>query len=242
MSWGRYRPPWWTGPYADRVPVRRDQPAVLLDLDGTLVDSRPGIVSGMNATLRAHGLAERTAAELEAHIGPPIHETFAALFDVAPGDPRLDVLVAGYRERYAGGMLAGTLVFDGVLAALDDLQAAGYALAIATSKAGPLAVALADGLQLAGLMSAIVGPIPPARDDKATTIGMALAALRTPSRAVMVGDRRHDIEGAHAHGLPAIGALWGIGDRAELITAGADALCASPRALASTVHELLPVR
>ncbi|MCW3015817.1 MAG: family hydrolase, partial [Solirubrobacterales bacterium] len=198
--------------------------AVLLDLDGTLVDSRAGIVAGMNATLAARGLAPRPAAELEARIGPPVHETFAWLFDLPHGDPQLDVLVEDYRQRYAALMLARTAVFDGILDALADLQRAGYVMAIATSKARPLAQALSVGLGLQPFMTAVLGPIPPAHDDKAQTIAQALTALGHPSQAVMVGDRRHDIEGAAVHGMAAIGVLWGIGDREELQQAGADAL------------------
>ena len=48
---------------------------------------------------------------------------------------------------------------------------------------------------------------------------------------MLVGDRRFDVEGAHAHGLAAIGATWGVGSAHELTTAGAEALCATPAAL-----------
>jgi phosphoglycolate phosphatase len=213
--------------------------AVLLDLDGTLVDSRAGIVAGMNATLEAHGLRPRPAAQLEARIGPPVHDTFAWLFDLPHADPQLDALVEGYRERYAQLMLAHTPVFDGILEAMAQLQRAGYVLAIATSKARHLAQTLADGLGLQPYLTAVLGPVPPARDDKTRTIAHALSALGHPSRAVMVGDRLHDIEGAAAHGLPAIGVLWGIGDREELQEAGAAALCARPRELPGVVDEVL---
>ncbi|MCW2999938.1 MAG: family hydrolase [Solirubrobacterales bacterium] len=216
-----------------------DGAAVLLDLDGTLVDSRAGIVAGMNATLQAHGLAPRLPAELEARIGPPVHDTFAWLFDLPHGDPQLEGLVDGYRERYADLMLARTPLYAGILEALAELQRAGYVMAIATSKARHLAQALAEGLGLTPFMAAVLGPVPPARDDKARTIAHALAALGHPSRAVMVGDRLHDVEGAGAHGLPAIGVLWGIGDREELQRAGAAALCEQPRELPAVVEELL---
>jgi phosphoglycolate phosphatase len=209
--------------------------AVLLDLDGTLVDSRAGIVAGMNATLEAHGLPPRPTAELEARIGPPVHDTFGWLFALPPGDEALDALVDEYRARYAKLMLAVTPVFDGIPEALAELQAAGHVLAIATSKARHLAQDLADGLGLAPYLSAVRGPVPPSRDDKAATIARALADLGQPARAVMVGDRHHDIEGAHAHGLPAIGVLWGIGDAAELQAAGAQVLCATPADLPRAV-------
>ncbi len=216
-----------------------DAPAVLLDLDGTLVDSRTGIVLGMNATLAAHGLPSRPSAELEARIGPPVHETFAWLFGLPEGDARLDALVEEYRGRYAEHMLDVTPVFDGVVAALATLRSDGYVLAVATSKARHLARALVDGLGLAPWITAVHGPVPPSRDGKAQTIARALADLGGPTQAVMVGDRHHDIDGAHAHGLPGIGVLWGIGDADELRRAGAEAIVAHPADLAAAVRAVL---
>ncbi len=211
---------------------------VLLDLDGTLVDSRPGIVTAMNATFRALGLAERSPEASHAGIGPPAHETFAAALGLAADDPALDDVVAAYRARYREGMLAGTRVYDGLPAALDALRDAGHPLAVATSKAGAIAAELLAGLGLAHRLQAVCGPGPTARDDKATTIAQALAALGHPARAVMVGDRHHDIDGAHAHGLTTVGVLWGLGTEAELRDAGADLLCAHPRELAACVARL----
>lgn len=214
-------------------------PAVLLDLDGTLADSPAGIAAAMNATLAARGARERTAAELRPFIGPPLHHTFGTLLGRPVDDPGLDEVIADYRARYAELMLDLTPVYPGIPEALDVLLAAGCTLAVATSKAQHLAVALVDGLGLAGRLSAVCGPVPPARDDKATTVGHALAALGDPVRAVMVGDRSHDVEGARAHGLPCVGVLWGAGDEAELVAAGAVSLCGVPADLPSAVLALL---
>lgn len=79
------------------------------------------------------------------------------------------------------------------------------------------------------------------RDDKALTIASALAAL-SPARAVMVGDRSFDIVGAHAHGLSAIGVLWGIGDATELTAAAPHAVIGAPDGLPAAVHRLMPAR
>jgi phosphoglycolate phosphatase len=210
-------------------------PAVLLDLDGTLVDSRAAIVAGVNATLAARGEPERAAAELIPFIGPPLHVTFGTLLGRDPDDPALDEVVSDYRTRYGDLMLDHTPIFDGIPEALDALADAGCVLAVATSKARPLAQRLLDGLGLAGRFAAILGPVPPARDDKTATVGQALEALGGPASAVMVGDRLHDVEGARAHGLPCVGVLWGIGDADELTGAGAAALCATPSELPGVV-------
>jgi phosphoglycolate phosphatase len=219
--------------------ARRASTAVLLDLDGTLADSPAGIVAALNQTLEARGIPTRSAEELHRFIGPPLHQTFGTLLGRPPDDPGLDAVIADYRARYATLMLAYTPAYPGIEEALQALVASGCTLAVATSKARPLAERLVEGLGLAGYLQAVCGPVPPARDDKATTIGHALAALGGPRRAVMVGDRSHDVEGARAHGLQCVGVLWGVGDRAELDGAGASTLCATPADLPDAVLSLL---
>ena len=207
---------------------------MLFDLDGTLVDSRPGIVAAINATLRALGEPERPAPELERFIGPPLHETFGTLLgDRSPDGAGLDEIVAEYRDRYRLGMVAGSTVYPGITELLDALAAAGRPLAVATSKARTLAVPLLEGLGLAGRFRVIAGPVPPARDDKAQTIAQALTGLGATAAdaPVMIGDRHHDIDGGRAHGLRTIGAAWGFGGEAELREAGADDVAADPAAV-----------
>lgn len=206
--------------------------AVLFDLDGTLVDSRPAIVEGLNTTLRSLGEPERTEAELVPRIGPPIHETWAWLLG-RPAD-EVDDVVTAYRERYLTTMLDGTLVYDGVAELLAQLTADGHRLAVATSKSQPAAVGILEHLGLAHHFVAIRGPVPPSTEDKAATVARALDALGLASGqgAVLVGDREHDVRGGRAHGLRVIGAAWGYGTPGELTAAGADALAAAPGELA----------
>ena len=199
--------------------------AVLFDMDGTLVDSQPGIVAAMNATLRALGEPERDEADLRARIGPPLQVTLGNLLGRPPGE--VDEIAAGYRERYRETMREGTFVYPGIPALLADLDAAGHPLAVATSKAQPLAEELLDHLGLGPWFAAIRGPVPPSHEDKAGTVGRALEALGTEA-AVLVGDRHHDVTGARAHGLATIGAAWGYGGEDELWAAGARAIARSP--------------
>lgn len=198
--------------------------AVLFDLDGVLIDSRGPIASCTHAALVAHGLEPREPAELHRFIGPPLHETFVLLAgaDLAPA------CVATYREIYRERAAAETPVFDGIAELLAALR--GRPLAVATSKPQAIAEPLLAALGLRDHFAAVAGP--PLEEDqpKERTIARALRALDVPT-ATMVGDRSFDIVGAHAHGLRAVGVLWGIGDEAELRSAGADALAASPAEL-----------
>lgn len=200
--------------------------AVLFDLDGTLADSSPGITAAINATLVAIGSDEVPVAELMPRIGPPLHETFSALLaEREPSPSELDEVVADYRRRYAQGMVAGSSPYAGIHELLAALHEQERILAVATSKAQPLAQVLLDDLGLGGFFTAVCGPVPPSRETKTQTVRKALGALgRHAHGAVMIGDRLHDIEGARANGLPSIGVLHGFGSRDELQRAGADAI------------------
>jgi phosphoglycolate phosphatase len=106
--------------------------------------------------------------------------------------------------------------------------------ALATSKPRAFALPLCERLGFARHLDVIEGPsLDAVAETKAETVARALAALGLApgADAVLVGDRRHDVEGAHANGIRCIGVLWGIGDRAELEAAGADAVIGSPRDL-----------
>jgi phosphoglycolate phosphatase len=200
--------------------------AILFDLDGVLVDSRVPITRSLNAALAAHGHPGRADAELHQFIGPPLHEAFRRL----TGEREVDGYVTAYRDRYRVKMDAETVVVDGIPELLAGLR---HPAVVATSKPKALAEPLLEALGLREHFLAVEGPALSAdAEPKATTIGRALAVLPAGARPVMVGDRRHDVEGAAAHGLDCIGVLWGIGSRDELEAAGAAAIAATPAELA----------
>jgi phosphoglycolate phosphatase len=204
--------------------------AILFDLDGVLVDSRAAFANCVNAALVAYGLAERPAADLYGYLGPPLHGTFATLAPDAD-DAQVEALVATYRARYASLAVGESALFAGIPDVLDELGAT-MPLVVATSKPQALATPLLEGLGIAGRFRAIVGPSLDARaEPKATTIGRALAHVEGARAPVMVGDRRYDVLGAAAHGLPCVGVLWGVGSEEELREAGAAALADAPAVL-----------
>jgi phosphoglycolate phosphatase len=212
--------------------------AVLFDLDGVLVDSRSVLADCINHALRAHGLPPRHPPTLHRYVGPPLVDTFAEL----TGEPATSALVADClrtcRERYAETSLRETSLVPGVEAVLRELSA-DHALAVATTKPRAFAEPLLEALGVRSHFAVVAGPnMAAVTEDKATTIGSALKALG-PVRAVMVGDRRFDITGAHANGLPAIAVRWGIGSAAELEAVSPQAIVNSPEELRSTVERVL---
>ena len=220
--------------------VPRDVPgdvhAVLLDLDGTLSDSRPGIAASFRHTLAQLGHDPALAGDLTWAVGPPIAVSLARL--LAPyGDDRVDMALTLYRERYSAVGLYECAVYPGVVDLLARSRDAGLALCIATSKRRDFAERVIDHLGLRGFIRAVYGALPGGGlDHKQDLLAHILAAeVLSPDSCVMLGDRLHDIAAAKANAIRSIGALWGYGGRAELEEAGADALAAAPADVARLI-------
>ena len=207
--------------------------AVLFDLDGVLVDSRAAIAGSLNHALAANGLPQHPEDELHRFIGPSLASVFSELAGEPLESELVVACVATYREHYREASLRLTTAVSGmpeVVAALAEERR----LAVATSKPVAFAEPILEALGLRHWFAAVAGPdLNPFGETKAATIAAALEAVGRP--AVMVGDRRHDVEGARANGLPCIGVLWGIGSAAELEAAGAAALVERPSDLKAAV-------
>lgn len=215
-------------------------PVIFLDLDGTLTDSRPGILGSYHATLRALGHEPDPAKDLTFVIGPPVEDSMARIlieYGDDAGEARVAEAAALFRAHYGANGLFDNRVYDGIPDALDRLRAAGAELVVATAKRTGFAVRILNHFGLSPRMRAIYGSEPGgALDEKAELIRYVLKHEGIdPSRAVMVGDRRYDMTGSHANGLRAVGVLWGYGTRDELEQAGADQLAAHPDELPEMV-------
>lgn len=212
---------------------------LLFDLDGTLTDSRPGIISSIQHALEATGLPVPAADDLLWCIGPPILESFRKL--VGPGSPELfDPAVRLYRERYSETGIFDNTVYPDILGALDELRDLGHTLHVATSKAEIYAKRIIDHFGLDGHFVSVNGSeLDGTRADKAELIAHILTGEKLPvSDVVMIGDRAHDMIGAAKNGIPAIGVLWGYGTGAELMRSGATATVRTPRLLAEALGAL----
>lgn len=218
--------------------------AVLFDLDGTLTDSAAGIQRSTREALRRLNVEDGgdrpipAESELGWIVGPPLRESFAKL----GGEDSADRMLEFYRQRYDAIGIFENKVYDGIAEALGTLRARGDRLFVATSKRQVDAVRVVAHFGLAGYFDGIYGAQSDGRraaKDLVLAAAIAGAGLESAARVVMIGDRRYDALGAKAVGVPAIGALWGYGDRAELAEAGADPIIESPSQIPDAVDAAL---
>ena len=204
---------------------------ILFDLDGTVTDPKVGITSAAAYALRTLGLGDHDPDTLTPFIGPPLH-LISPRYG-AQSDEQIDRATDLFREYYARQGWAENIPYKGMAELLESLQGAGLKLVIATSKPEEFALRIMEHFGLAAYFHRICGA---QREDRASAqkgsvVADALRRSGTDGPAVMVGDRRFDVAGAHENGLPAIGVLYGYGGREELENAGADYLAAD-------LHEL----
>lgn len=218
-----------------------DATHVLLDLDGTISDSSPGIARSLRHAFSICGYEPPTDEQVRTVIGPPFEVGLPTL-----GIPVDDIerVVLAYRDRYEDIGLFENTVYPGIAEMLDELVAAGHTLSIATAKPEPTAKRIIEHFGFTDYFAVQAGAtieVGTGRRTKADVINYALISLLLgPSdlpRVVMIGDRDHDVEGAHLNRIDCIGVTWGFGSPDELETAGASALVDTPGEVAAAVAE-----
>jgi phosphoglycolate phosphatase len=190
---------------------------IVFDLDGTLVDTAPDLVSTLNLLLAREGIAALPLSDARDMIGQGARALIARGFAAAgaPLDERkLSALFVDFIDHYLAHIADESCPFPGVLAAMDSLAAEGARLAVCTNKRTDLSVALLDALDLTRRFAAIVGadaaPAPkPAAAHLITTIERAGGRVE---RAVMVGDSASDAGAARAAGVPLVLVSFGYTD------------------------------
>jgi phosphoglycolate phosphatase len=209
---------------------------VLLDLDGTLSDSEPGIRRSLQWACDVEGFPIPNEAQVRSVIGPPFE---IGLPSIGIPDDALFRVINTYRERYETVGLFENTLYDGIVSMLDGLAAAGLSLSIATAKPERTATRIIEHFGLTERFEFIVGAtLTQERRAKHQVIThvLELLGLDGGDNVVMVGDRDHDVLGALQNGLPCLGVTWGYGSVDELLTAGAYALADEP----ADVVDLVP--
>ncbi len=212
---------------------------LLLDLDGTLVDSVPDLRSALNRLMRSRASAGFSYAETAAMVGDGVPALVARAF-AARGHPPDNAAVDDFLRDYGAHAAVETRAYPGVGPTLNALAAAGWRLAVCTNKPAAPARALLSALGLAEKFSALGGgdSFAVRKPDPAHLLATLAAAGGVADRAVMVGDHANDVAAARGAGLPCIFAAWGYGQ--PTMAAGSAAIAERFDQLPAIADRLLP--
>lgn len=190
---------------------------ILFDLDGTLIDPFVGITRSIQYALERMSAPVPDGSALRWCIGPPLWDSFEVLLNTSDRG-ELDRAVAFYRERFTvDGLYENTLI-EGIDALISSLSTAGCKLFVATSKPHAYAGKIVEHFGLMPYFIKVYGSeLDGTRSAKADLIAYLLQQEGLSAKScVMVGDRKHDLIGAHANEVASVGVTWGYGSSDEL--------------------------
>ncbi|MEC2055291.1 HAD-IA family hydrolase [Peribacillus psychrosaccharolyticus] len=204
---------------------------VLVDLDGTISDPRLGIVHSVQYAAKKMNLRDVQAAEVEAHIGPPLQETFAEVFGL--DETETISMIHFYREYFKKTGMFENVLYPGIQELLETLKPT-KRLVVATSKPTEFAEKIVSYFQIDPYFELVAGSnLDGTRTTKTEIIRFILEQYGEykPEDFVMIGDRKQDIHGARQNGIDSIGVTYGFGSPAEIKEA-------QPNHIVDTVSEL----
>ncbi|MBQ8323948.1 MAG: HAD-IA family hydrolase [Clostridia bacterium] len=195
---------------------------LLFDMDGMLVDTREGILKCARHALSVFGIEVEDLSSLTKFVGPPLRQSFMEFYGFSEEDAAKAVSI--YRQRYSEKGQFECYVFQGVPEMLEALLAKGYRICIATSKLESYARTMLERLGIGKYFEQVIGATPDeAVSTKDQVIEEALKRMGITHRrkALMIGDRKHDVLGAKKCGLDSFGVYMGCAEPGEHEGAGA---------------------
>jgi phosphoglycolate phosphatase len=208
-----------------------DPLTILFDLDGTLSDSAVGIFRSIRYAMQQMGRPLPEDLDLAWCIGPPLMTSLKYLLEKAAlGADQAGEVLTHYRQRYDRLGKLENRVYPQIPEVLTRLRVMGMRLFVATSKAVVFARDIIRYLDLEPFFEKVYGSeMNGLRTDKGELIAYVMDAEHlAPGRTWMVGDRKYDVIGAQANGIPCVGVTYGYGSAQELLSAGAHVLADNP--------------
>ncbi len=185
---------------------------LLLDLDGTLVDTLPDLAAALNRLLRSRGLSDLSNEQVTAMIGDGIAVLVARAFAAYNRQPDATAVAEMYAD-YTAHVAVASKLYPRVLPVLGELADQGWHLAVCTNKPEQAARCLLQAMGLLTLCCALGGgdSFPARKPDPAHLLATLARAGGQADAAVMLGDHRNDMRAARDAGIPSIFAAWGYG-------------------------------
>lgn len=201
---------------------------IFFDLDGTLVDSYPGITKSIQYAMQELGKDVPPAESLVPCIGPPLITSFTEMLGLSEseGEKAVDL----YRERYNVKGMYELEIYEGIQETLQSLSDKGFTLFVATSKPQIVAQKIVEHCKLSHHFRKVYGAgLDGQHKEKDSLLAHLLETENIdPANAVMVGDRKFDMIGSVKNKLTPLGVTYGFGSAEELNNSGARFLAHSP--------------
>lgn len=186
-------------------------------MDGTLTDSRIGIVKSIQYSLEYFGIFVSDLNELTQFVGPALYDSYVGYFKMSPTDAK--TAVSKYREYYTEKGIFENALYDGISNLLKNLFDSGKTLAVATSKPTVFTEIILDHFEIRDYFEFVSGSeLSDEHIDKGNIIQTALENMNVSNlnEAIMIGDRNVDIVGAERNKIESVGAVYGYGGLEEL--------------------------
>ncbi len=192
----------------------KSSPLIVFDLDGTLVDTAPDLIGALNFVLQREGLPLVPMASARAMIGAgarKLIERGLELDDRTMSARDIDRLTEDFITYYKAHIADASRPFDGLFAALDELEGRGFRFAVCTNKLEGLSKLLLDKLDMTKRFAAICGAdtFGVSKPDPAILRQTIARAGGDVSASIMVGDAGPDVGVARRTGIPVVGVTFG---------------------------------
>ena len=209
--------------------TKKDYEYILFDLDGTITDPMIGITNSVMHALKKFDIEVTDRSELYPFIGPPLAYSFQTFCGLT--EEQSQAAIGYYREYYAPKGIFECNLYDGMADVFAELKARGKKVVMATSKPEEFAIKLLKHYNLFKYFDCVAGATMDERiGTKIEVMQMAIdrMGITDMSKAIMIGDRNYDIDGAKHFGMDSIGVTYGYGGKEELEHAGADYIVDEP--------------
>ncbi|MBT2642905.1 HAD family hydrolase [Bacillus sp. ISL-41] len=190
---------------------------ILFDLDGTISDPKEGITRSVQYALQKMNISAPDGEQLEGFIGPPLQVSFAEYLDF--DEHQTKKAIDFYRERFKEKGMYENELYSGIRLLLQSLKEQDFILVVATSKPTVFAEQILRHFEIDHYFDLVVGSnLDGTRSSKTEIIQYILDSYKKHKSEdfIMIGDRKHDIEGANNCGIDSIGVMYGYGSFEEL--------------------------
>lgn len=200
---------------------------ILFDMDGTLSDPYVGISNGIIYSLQKFNITERDEAKFKMFIGPPLNQSFMEIYNFDSSTAK--DAVKYYREYYSEKGIFENRLYEGIDTVLKTLTQNNKNCMVATSKPTEFAVRILKYFNISEYFQDVIGSNLDGTFSEKEEIIKSVIEKHNLDKAetVMIGDKKHDINGAHKNDIDSVAVMYGYGSVEELEAAKPTYLCSS---------------